>query len=111
MRTITSSTKNFTKVDLINSKSGVALKDEEMVTVSKLAVIHDDGAEKGEDPKDIGVIVTDEGKTVTCISTGAIETIFESIELVDEGMKFHYLVDIRTSKSGNEFITLSLIPD
>lgn len=108
MREIIASTKNFSKVDMMNSRNGKALKDVklDMISVEKLGVLHVDD---DDDPRDVGVIITTDGDCLTCISSNAIEMITDCISLIDDdGETIGFTMDVRKSKQDREFIALTV---
>ena len=109
MKTIDLSTKNFTKLDSINSRNGVALKDCDgmSIAVKKLATgldVDDKGKERS-----VGVIVSTDDEYYTTISESACDIIEEAMELVDSGMNLEMRVTKRTSKNDREFIAITVI--
>lgn len=108
MREITKSTSNFTKLDAINSKNGIALKDVngQTLNVKSLAVMMVDD-EEGQ--KEVGVINTTDGKCYTTISSNACEVIADTIPIIEEeGLSITFDIDVRTSKGNREFIAITL---
>lgn len=103
MRKIVNSTKNFTKIDMLNARNGKALRDidGEMISVKKMAVL--EVQEEDDDVKAVGVIVTNDNEVYTCISSGAIAMITDSIVILEEDdLNLSFKVEARLSKNKTE---------
>lgn len=109
MKTIEYATSNFSKIDKINSRNGVALKECDGLTIKVKALATGTDADENGEVRNVGVIVTPENEYYTTISGSAIDVIDDSIELIDEGMELSLRITKRTSSKGREFITLTAI--
>lgn len=105
-REIINQSKNFTQIDAINSRNGVALKDMdgETIIVKALGIVKDVDKETGE-VKEVGVIITNEGDCYTTISDNAIDVITDTMEYAGV-KKLTYKVNVRKSKGGRDFISI-----
>lgn len=96
---------NLTKVDILNSRNGVALKDATTpIDVKGLGVVKVE--EEGEE-REVGIITSQDGRCYTTISANAIEMITDCCEIIDSGEKLRFNVEVRQSKGGRDFIALT----
>ena len=109
MKKIDYCTKNFTKIDSINSRNGVALKECNGLEIKVKALATGIDEDENGEVKSVGVIVTPEAEYFTTISGSSIDVITEAIELVDEGADLTFRVSMRKSSKGRDFITLTAI--
>lgn len=111
MKKLLTATNNFDKKDLINSRSGLSLQDEEngfVIEVTKAATMEDIDEESGE-VKRISVLIDHEGKTYTSISATIDDIMDDVIELLDEGEPVSLRLLKRTSSNGREFLSFQVM--
>lgn len=109
MTTIIRATKNFTKMHMINSKNGIALKDMdgETIKVNSLAIL--EKVEENGEIKKVGVLCGED--VYTTISNSAIETIEDLIDIAEtseETETYSIKVSVRKAKSGRDFLALNV---
>lgn len=109
MKKIEVQSKNFTKVDSINSRNGVALKECNGLTIRVKALATGVDEDENGEVKNVGVIVTPDNEYFTTISGSSIDVIYEAIELIDEGVDLSFKVTTRKSSKGRDFITLTAL--
>lgn len=111
MKRLLTATKNFDKKDLINSRNGLSLQDEEngfVIDVTKAATMEDTDEETGEIKK-ISVLIDPEGKTYTSISATVDDIMDDVIELLDEGEPISLRLLKRKSNGGREFLSFQVM--
>lgn len=111
MKRLLAATKNFDKKDLINSRNGLSLQDEEngfVIEVTKAATMEDTDEETGE-LKKISVLIDPEGKTYTSISATVDDIMDDVIELLDEGEPISLRLIKRKSNGGREFLSFQVM--
>lgn len=111
MKKLLTATKNFDKKDLINSRNGLSLQDEEngfVIEVTKAATMEDTDEETGEIKK-ISVLIDPEGKTYTSISATVDDIMDDVIELLDEGEPISLRLLKRKSNGGREFLSFQVM--
>lgn len=111
MKRLLAATKNFDKKDLINSRNGLSLQDEEngfVIEVTKAATMEDTDEETGE-LKKISVLIDPEGKTYTSISATVDDIMDDVIELLDEGEPISLRLLKRKSNGGREFLSFQVM--
>lgn len=113
MRDIITASKNFTRRDIINSRSGYPLQDFEgnSLTIPEVvaaAIMKDTDTETGE-IKDITVIKTSDSHYFTSISATVYDCMEDVIEILDEESTISVRVDKRTSKGNREFLTIVVL--
>lgn len=111
MKKLLAATKNFDKKDLINSRNGLSLQDEEngfVIEVTKAATMEDTDEETGEIKK-ISVLIDPEGKTYTSISATVDDIMDDVIELLDEGEPISLRLLKRKSNGGREFLSFQVM--
>lgn len=100
---------SFTRIHAMNSKVGTPLKDINgtQITVIAVGIVEDVDSQTGEIKK-VGVIVSQENEIFSTISSNAVETLEELIDMFnDEHMKKCVItVKVRTSKGGRDFLSL-----
>ena len=111
MKRLLAATKNFDKKDLINSRNGLSLQDEEngfVIEVTKAATMEDTDEETGE-LKKISVLIDPEGRTYTSISATVDDIMDDVIELLDEGEPISLRLLKRKSNGGREFLSFQVM--
>lgn len=107
-----SKTSNFTKRDEINARNSFALQDLEngaVLTVPKAGLITRPDMETGE-PKEVAVLVTDDGTVYSAISATVCDTMDDIVDLIeDEGNAIQVRLNKRKSKAGREFLSLTVL--
>ena len=109
MKRIEAQTANFTKIDGINSRNGVALKECNGLTIRVKALATGIDEDESGEIKNVGVIVTPDNEYFTTISGSSIDVITDAMEIVDEGIDLSLRVSTRKSSKGRDFITLTAI--
>lgn len=109
-REIISATENFTKKDLLNSRNGFSLQDLEngaTIRAIRCAVVL--GQDEDGSDKEVAVIISDDGVIYTSISSTIIDSIIDTIGIIDEEGTQELKLFKRKSKAGREFLTLSIL--
>lgn len=107
-----STTSNFTKRDMINSRNSFALQDLDdgtQLQVEKAAVINRPDLETGEE-KEVAILVTTDGTVYSAISATVRDVLDDTIDLIeDEGGAVTVRLNKRKSKAGREFLSLTVL--
>lgn len=112
-RVIVYSTKNFTKKDAINSRSGIALQEvidhstqQASLIISKCAAMQVDDEETGE-KKNVTVLITDDGFCYTSISPTVYDCTDDLVDIIDEEGETEVRIRLRKAqKSGRDFLSM-----
>lgn len=106
-----SKTSNFTKRDEINARNSFALQDLEngtVLNVPKAGLIQRPDLETGE-PKDIAILVCDDGTVYSAISATVCDTMDDIVELIESEGAVEVRLNKRKSKAGREFLSLTVL--
>lgn len=107
-RVIEKSTKGFTRKHIINSANGKAIQSiNGTIKVKECAclVTQDDEGEQGH----VAVIIADNGDCYTGISSSAYHVTKDLVDIVDEDGPCEIKVELRESKSGREFVAITIL--
>lgn len=107
-RSIMAATANWNKKDSINSRNGKAFKDKaeefEVEKAAVMEVVSDEG-----EVDTVSVVITKEQEVLTGTSTILAETLYDIIDLMNDGEAAVCKVVKGKSKSDREFISLQLV--
>lgn len=110
-RTLIKATNNFTKRDLLNSKSGISLQDFSSngdFPVTAAAIIEVVDEETG-DIQNVTTLVTPDKDYVTSISQNIYETTQELIDIINEEGEVSVSVRKAKSKGGRDFLSMIIL--
>lgn len=113
MREVIMSTKNFSKRDGINCRSGLPLQDfdgssQTIENIVAAAIMKDTDTDTGE-IKDISVLKTGDNYYYTSISATICDNMEEVIDLIDDEGTINVRIDKRRSKGNRDFLTLVVL--
>lgn len=108
-RVIEKATKGFTKKHMINSANGKAIQTiNGTIKVKECACLvtqEDDDDEQGH----VAVLIADNGDCYTGISSSAYNVTKELVDIVNEEGQCDIRVEMRESKSGREFVAITIL--
>lgn len=110
MRNMVMKSEGFTNKDSINSRNGEALQDSTGEIIVRAAAMMEVDDEDGEGKKTVTVLVTPDNHYFTAISATVYDVMPDVIAIIDEEeAPVTVRIDSRTSKSGRDFLTLTIL--
>lgn len=108
-RAIEKATKGFTKKHMINSANGKAIQSiNGTIKVKECACVVTEDDELGEQGE-VAVLITENGDCYTGISSSACAVTRDLVDIIDEDGQCEIRVEMRTSKSGREFVAMTIL--